>query len=180
MQIMYIQHEFGRPTPLMAGETAYHTEENLQAITHYCAPLSRGFYVPFFGPLSAEVTDRRVRVGCRFFPILYSAQSISLWFPGKEPEANADTLVSVSDTQGFYGPCLELLGRNPQRRTGLFSTPELRVRVYGPDLNTLANTIALGLTAQAQENRSKNGQLIPAPTARGRAGPSTPPPPDRL
>ena len=141
MQILYIQHDFWRPAPLPSGEMVHHAVENLRAITHYCAPLSRGFYVPFFGSLSAIVTNRRVRVGCRVYTIPFTRQTISLWFPGHAPGDGVDTLVSVTRARGRHGPCLELLGRNPQRRTGLFSAPELRVRVYGDDLEALEAAI---------------------------------------
>lgn len=132
MNILYVRHKFGVPSPLPPEETLRYTRDDLKAVTHYSAPLCRGFYERFLCSVLLRVTDRRMTVSTRVSPPLFFRwqQEIDCWFPGRQPEGEVDTITDLSLGIGNYGPCLIVHSQNPSRRNSWFSSPDLTVWLY--------------------------------------------------
>ncbi len=163
MNILYIRHKFGGMSPLRPDEELVYSQERFRAVTVSCAALSRGLWIPpFYFSIRIYVTNRRILLSCLMMP--FYRQEIDLWFPGQQPKGLGDSVTDVSRARGYYGPCLEVRSKDPQRRETWFSAPELTTRIYCEDLDALEGAIR---EAMGENGGSESAGVAGLPGRRG-------------
>ena len=68
-------------------------------------------------------------------------QEIGIWFPGRNPDDDPETLVKVSCQTGLFGRCLEIRTDNPKRRQRWLWSPNLTLRFFLKDPEPIEATI---------------------------------------
>ena len=102
MDIMYIRHKLGGPSPLWANEELVYSQQDFSAISLSCPPIGYGIWrFPFLRGISLSISNRRVFPSCRVLP--FYRQECDLWFPGQEPENRPELITGFSFEEGRYG-----------------------------------------------------------------------------
>ncbi len=132
--------KLGGPGPLQPGERVVLEERCFRAVTSRTCPSYRvGFNLrPLWG-IALKVTDRRVLVLTDLFRCM--SQEIGMWYPGRNPSGDPETLTSVSTATGFFGPCVEIRSRNPTRRMRLIWSPDLTLRFFVKEPEPIVSAI---------------------------------------
>ncbi|MFZ5565047.1 MAG: hypothetical protein ACOZBW_13445 [Thermodesulfobacteriota bacterium] len=119
----------GKPSPLPAGERVVLEQRHFRAISSRTFPSYRiGFNLAPLWQTRLVVTDRRCLVLTVFFHCM--TQEIAMWFGGKNPEGDPETITGVSCQKGLLGRCLEIRSRNPRRRQRWMWSPDLTLRFF--------------------------------------------------
>jgi hypothetical protein len=120
------------PSPLLPGETSLHTQKWLRLVSSKTSP---GYRIAHnlwpLWTIRLVVTDRRCR--CLATLLLFFTQEIDMWYPGRNPEGDTETVTGVSVGKGFWGRYLEIASRDPNRKKTWYRSPELRLRFYFKD-----------------------------------------------
>lgn len=144
--------KLGRSTPLLPGETVLLEQRRFWAISSKTLPSYRvGFNLrPFWG-VRLLVTDRRCLVLTDFLYCM--SQEIGLWYPGRNPEGDPETITRVSCRQGCFGKCLEICSNNPKRTQRWLWSPELTLRFFlkEPEPIEVALLAAMNVPGQPPE-----------------------------
>ena len=119
----------GRMSPLLDGEKILHEQKSFRLISSRCSPgYSINLNVPFFMSSRLLVTNRRCLVVFRLF--IFMIQEISMWYPGKNPENDLETITNVRCDKGFFGNFLETVSLDPARGGKWYWNEKLTMRFY--------------------------------------------------
>lgn len=121
--------KLGKPSPLLPEERVLYERRRFRAVSSTTFPSYRiGFNLPPLWRIRLVVTDRRCLVLTDFFHCM--TQEIGMWYPGRNPADDPETITGVRCTTGLFGRCLEIRTRNPMRRRRWLWSPDLTLRFF--------------------------------------------------
>jgi len=127
--------KIGKPSPLLPGERVVQQVQSFRLITSKSLPSYRiGWSIPFLWRVSLRVTNRGCRATSRILGFM--TQEIRMWYPGRNPEGDPETITGVRSGTGLFGPYLEIRSHSPKRRAWWLWSPDLTLRFYlkNPDV----------------------------------------------
>lgn len=121
--------KLGKPSPLLPGERVALEQRRFRAISSRTSPSYRiGFNLAPLWQARLVVTDRRCLVLTDFLHCM--TQEIAMWFFGKNPEGDPETITGVCCGKGLPGRYLEIRSHNPMRRQRWLWSPDLTLRFF--------------------------------------------------
>jgi hypothetical protein len=146
--------KFGKPSPLLTGETVVLEQHRFRAVSSTTVPSYRiGFDLPPLWRIRLVVTNRRCLMLADVFHSM--TQEIGMWFPGRNPADDPETITKVSCQTGLFGRCVEIRTHNPKRRQRWLSSPDLTLRFFLKDPERLEATIL----AQMKQDGAANAAV---------------------
>lgn len=148
--------KFGKPSPLLTGETVLWEQRHFRAMSGTTLPSYRiGFNLPPLWRISLVVTNRRCRVLTDLFHCM--SQDASFWFPGQNPPEDPETVTKVSCQTGLFGRCLEIRTHNEKRRQRWLWSPDLTVRFFLDNPERIETTILGAMAKHGTANKAVEG-----------------------
>lgn len=121
--------KLGKPSPLLPGEVTLYERSRFRAVSSTTLPSYRiAFNLPPLWRISLVVTNLRCLVLFDLFHCM--TQEIGMWYPGRNPADDPETITSVRCENGVVGRYLEIRSRNPKRRQRWLWSPDLTLRFF--------------------------------------------------
>lgn len=144
--------KLGKPSPLQPEERIIHEQHRFRAVSSMTMPSYRiGFNLPPLWRISLVVTDRRCLVLTDFFHCM--TQEIGMWYPGRNPGDDPETITKVSCQTGLFGKCLEIRTHNPMRRQRWLWSPKMTLRFFLKDPEIIETAIACQMESTGTANQ---------------------------
>lgn len=145
--------KMGGPSALLPDERVALEQRSFRAVSSTTLPSYRiGFSLPPLWRISLLITDSRCIVVTDLFHCM--TQEVGMWYPGRNPEDDPETITGVRATSGIFGRCLEIRTHNPKRRQRWLWSPDMTLRFFLSDPGSLKAVIA----QQMAQSGSGNGR----------------------
>ena len=121
--------KLGKPSSLLPGEVTLYERSCFRAVSSATFPSYRiGFNLPPLWRITLVVTNCRCLVWTDLFHCM--TQEIGMWFSGRNPADDPETITSGRCETGLFGRCLEIRTRNPKRKQRWLWSPDLTLRFF--------------------------------------------------
>ena len=145
--------KIGKASPLQPGERVLHEQRSFRAVSSTCLPSYRiGFNLPLLCGISLLVTDRRCLVLGDLLHCM--TQEIGMWYAGRNPDRDPETITGVCSTSGLFGCCLEIRSHNPTRRQRWLWSPNLTLRFFFRNPEGVEKLIVEALNQDGAANKA--------------------------
>jgi hypothetical protein len=153
--------KIGNPSPLLSGERVVQELKSFRLITSKSLPSYRiGWSIPFLWRVSLRITNKSCHATVRILGFM--TQEIRMWYPGKNPEGDPETVTGVHSGMGFFGPYLEIRSHSPKRRAWWLWSPDLTLHFYQKEPECLEAAIVKQM-GKDQSAAQPNEATLPRP-----------------
>lgn len=116
-------------SPILPDEHLVHEEQGFRVFSYRSRPsFGYGLNLPLLSRTSLLVTDIRCLL---VYPLLLGrSRLLSMWYPGRNPEGDPETIIGICSTKGLFGSCLEIRSHNPERQKGWYWSPDQTLRFF--------------------------------------------------
>jgi len=149
---MGIRFKFGKMSPLLPDERVLHNQACFRAVSSACLPSYRiWFNLPPLWATTLFVTNRRCLVVTDLFRAI--TQEVDMWYSSHNPDDRTDIITTVSCKKGLFGRCLEIRSRDPKRPRQWLCSPNMTVRFFLKNPESVENVILAAMNQKKAANR---------------------------